>query len=468
MRIAFFADIHANLPAFEAALADARAHGATHLICLGDIVGYGPQPVETLARVREVANATLLGNHDAAACGIIDPELFNAFARETAERTALALDQEAKTWLSELPYVLEGKDLACAHGGFDAPEYFNYLETKEDAARNFAAMPNFPLLVVGHTHIPCVFAMEQPDGAIRKLPPEDFTLKPHARYVVNPGSIGFPRGDSLTADYMLFDTLTRRLVFRSLDYDLAPYRLALVRNGYNPMNYWFLSPSARQRQTELAFRTPTHAAEAPVGKRAAFHVKRQALWNQSRSFWVLMGIFMGLCLALLLTLLLLRRTGALANTPASAANTTEAAEAPQKDPFALPPLADWTRPELTTLESSFLPNSGAFKMRPHNGGNPVPMNILSPLVRLPEEATRLRLSFETDGFSHRLLSYSVRIHFIRADGTSRKDALHTYKRLGAQSYRAKIPTGSSAFRLEFTFVLPCALTLLQPEVRFDY
>lgn len=467
MRIAFFADIHANLPAFEAALADARTHGATHLICLGDIVGYGPQPVETLARVREVANAVLMGNHDAAACGIIDPELFNAFARETAERTALALDQEAKDWLRDLPYVLEDKKLACAHGGFDAPECFNYLETKADAARNFAAMPDVPLLVVGHTHIPCVFAMEQPEGTIRKLPPEDFTLKPRTRYVVNPGSIGFPRGDNLTADYLLFDTLTRRLVFRSLDYDLAPYRLALVRNGYNPMNYWFLSPSARQRQTELAFRPSAHAAEAPVGKREAFHVKRQTLWNQSRSFWVLTSIFLGLCLALLLTLLLLWNGSAPVPPPSALTKTTEVAEATSKTTFSLPPLADWTYPKLDTLETAFLLDSGALKMRPYNGGEPMSMNILSPLLRLPEEVQRLRLSFETDGNSHRQLRYDVRIHFIRADGTSRKDALHTYKRPGAQSYRAKIPADSTAFRLEFSFVLPCALTLLQPEVRFN-
>ena len=115
MRVAFFSDVHANLPALEAALADARAHGATHLIHLGDAVGYGPQPAECLARLREVASGAVLGNHDAAACGLLDPALFNPFARETAERAALALDAEAKAWLRGLPYILEGDGFACAH-----------------------------------------------------------------------------------------------------------------------------------------------------------------------------------------------------------------------------------------------------------------------------------------------------------------------------------------------------------------
>ena len=292
MRVAFFADVHANLPALEAALADARERGATHLIHLGDAVGYGPQPAETLARLRQVAAAAVLGNHDAAACGLLDPALFNPFARETAERAALALDQDAKAWLRDLPYVLEGDGFACAHGGFDDPEAFHYLETKEDALPSLAAMPGFPLLAVGHTHIPCVFAQDE-DGALRRLPPEDFALRPGCRYVVNPGSVGFPRGDRLTADYLLYDTVTRRIAFRAVPYDLAPYRLALVRNGYNPMNYWFLSPSARRRQTEQAFLRPTRASSAPSPS-GPFRPRRAGAKSLPKGFWALLLALVGL------------------------------------------------------------------------------------------------------------------------------------------------------------------------------
>lgn len=126
MRIAFIADVHANLPALEAVIADAREHGATHLLCLGDIVGYGPQPVETLKRIREVASGVILGNHDAAAAELLDLTIFNHFAKETAERAILALDDEAKAYLRGLPNMLEVKNIACAHGCFEAPETYRY------------------------------------------------------------------------------------------------------------------------------------------------------------------------------------------------------------------------------------------------------------------------------------------------------------------------------------------------------
>jgi predicted phosphodiesterase len=245
MRIAFFSDIHGNLPALEAALEDAKARGARHLICLGDIVGYGPQPVECLKKIRDIASANVIGNHDAAVCGLFDKERFNTFARETAERVELALSEDDRAWLRGLPYQIEGNGFFCTHGSFNEPEAFDYLSEREDAALSFALYPEVSLFFVGHTHIPCVFVEDgQADGLPRKLPPEDLSLHEGLRYIINPGTIGFPRGDQLTADYVLFDTVTRRISFHCVEYDMAPYRLALVNNGYNLLNYWFLSPKA--------------------------------------------------------------------------------------------------------------------------------------------------------------------------------------------------------------------------------
>lgn len=255
MRIAFFSDIHGNLPALEAALADAKQRAATHLICLGDIVGYGPQPIECLHRIRQVASGSLLGNHDAAVCGLFDKHRFNDFAKETADRVMMILSDEDCQWLQGLPYQIEGDGFICAHGSFNDPEAFDYLSERSDAALSFSLYPEHSLFFVGHTHIPCVFADDGvPNTLPRKLPAEDFTLQEGMRYIVNPGSIGFPRSDWLTADYVLFDTVTRRVSFHSVNYDMAPYRIALVNNGYNLLNYWFLSPKASQRRTELAMR----------------------------------------------------------------------------------------------------------------------------------------------------------------------------------------------------------------------
>lgn len=455
MRIAFFADIHANLPAFEAALADARSRGATHLICLGDLVGYGPQPAETVERVRAVSNGTLMGNHDAAACGLLDPKLFNAFAHETAERAALALDSEAKRYLRDLPYILELPGIACAHSGFVSPESFNYLETKEDAARNLVAMPGFPLLVVGHTHFPALFKQESKDGPIRKLPAADLTLKPGARYVVNPGTIGFPRGDTLTADYLLYDTLTRRLLFCAVPYDLAPYRLAVVRNGYNPLNYWFLSPSARQRQRELAFRTPTHASQAPVGNRAPFRAKRSAL---PRSFWCVAALFCAL-VALILTLLLPALAGPNSSTqPEIAAEQTPNANL-------LPPWSAWSLPDHGLLTCSPAPDGEAITFAPIDplsvGAH---FTLLSPVCPLPNGARTLRLTFAVRAQAP-TLPHAARLLFLRADGSQRKGKLHPYKSPDAHSYAEEIPAGATACRLELSFESPGALTLENLSLR---
>lgn len=456
MRIAFFADIHANLPAFEAALADARSRGATHLICLGDLVGYGPQPAETVERVRAVSNGTLMGNHDAAACGLLDPKLFNAFAHETAERAALALDSEAKRYLRDLPYILELPGIACAHSGFVSPESFNYLETKEDAARNLVEMPGFPLLVVGHTHFPALFKQETKDGPIRKLPAADLTLKPGARYVVNPGTIGFPRGDTLTADYLLYDTLTRRLLFCAVPYDLAPYRLAVVRNGYNPLNYWFLSPSARQRQRELAFRTPTHASQAPVGNRAPFRAKRSAL---PRSFWFVAGLFCAL-VALILALLLPALAG-----PNS--GTQPEAPAAEQIPSAnlLPPWSAWSLPDHGLLTCTPAPDGEAITFAPIDplsvGAH---FTLLSPVCPLPNGARTLRLTFAVRAQAP-TLPHAARLLFLRADGSQRKGKLHPYKSPDAHSYAEEVPAGATACRLELSFESPGALTLENLSLR---
>lgn len=449
MRIACFADIHANLPALEAVIADARERGASHVLGLGDVVGYGPQPVEALARFREVASAAVLGNHDAAVCGLLDPALFNAFARETAERAALALSDEAKGWLRALPYVIESDGLACAHGGFADPARFHYLETKADAALNFAAMPGFQVLVVGHTHIPCVFAREEATGTIRKLPPEDFVLRAGWRYILNPGAVGFPRGNTLTADYLLFDTVTRHVLFRAVPYDLAPYRLALVRNGYNPMNYWFLSPSARRSQREQAFLKPTRAAEVPVGEGAPFR-PRQA-HRLPHAFWWAMGALAALILALAAVLIWLGYTV----READLAEQTAPA-GPEQNLF--PPLTQWVFPEGAGVCAEVLERGAGVRLSPQGAA---PAELLSPLCRVPPGIRQLRLSFQVTS-PLKTLRYTAQVRFLCAEGRARDEKVHVYKKPGVRAYSVDVPADAAGVRVAFSFSGSAPATLLRP------
>ncbi len=452
MRVAFFSDIHANLPALEAALADARERGALHLINLGDVVGYGPQPVECLARIREVASGNVLGNHDAAACGLLDPALFNPFARETAQRASLALDAEAKAWLRARPYILEGDGFACCHAGFEEPERFHYVETKEDAEPSFAALPDVPLLVLGHTHIPCLFAQE--GGAVRRLPPEGVTLRPGLRLLANPGSIGFPRGDSLTADYLLLDTATGRLTFHAVPYDLAPYRLALVRNGYNPLNYWFLSPSARQRRREQAFLAPTRAGEA--AQAPGFAPRGAASGRRAHRAPALLAAALAAALLAALAFLLVP-------TPDAATAIPRAQRAAAN---LLPPLAHWVGAgDVPGLERVPGPGDNTLALTPV-GDTPGPRHdtLVSPFTPVPARARRLAFTFALRGGDHDALRCQARVVFLCADGRQRKDRLHAYSAPGEKSYTIPVPPDAIQMRAEFALTLPGPLAIEEPTL----
>lgn len=450
MRIAFIADVHANLPALEAVIADAREHRATHLLCLGDVIGYGPQPVETLARIREVASGVILGNHDAAAVGLIDLQCFNPFAKETAERATLALDDEAKDYLKSLPHLLEVKNIACAHSCFDEPSSYQYLETKEDAARSLAAMPNFSLLVVGHTHIPCLFEQEKAHGPIRKLPPQDFQMRPGHRYVVNPGSVGFPRTDALTADYLIYDTLMRRLTFRSVAYDLRPYRLALVRNGYNPLNYWFLSPSARKRQTELALRNPVKPTQT-VGSQNSPFKPVKANSTPFMIFWICVAAFLAMLLA---SILLQTRITAPPEKPRISSLATSA--------NILAPLAHWTLPEGVSAPNAEMPNR--IRLTPDDA-NPRHITLLSPLTTLPKRCEKLGFSFAFSAPGKDKENFSVCAEFIDQQGNRKRDRAHVYKRPGARIFTIRVPKDAMALQMQFNIVVKHPIDLQNPELK---
>ena len=111
MRYAIFSDVHANRQAWEAVLEDIAKQGADTLVCLGDVVGYGPKPLEVLSAVRAVTANFVLGNHDAAACGRLDPPIFNERARIVIEWTREQLDEDALTFLTQVPLQMNGEEV---------------------------------------------------------------------------------------------------------------------------------------------------------------------------------------------------------------------------------------------------------------------------------------------------------------------------------------------------------------------
>lgn len=232
MTDAIISDVHANLEALERVLADAARQGANRVFCLGDVVGYGPEPAETIARIREACVMTLAGNHDRAVAGQIGTSNFNAAAREGVERHQAELGREAILWLRNLTATARRDRAEFAHGDTVDPEAFRYVMTKEDAAAVFAST-EAQVVFVGHTHVPKIH-LTGASGEVYELPPQDFVLEDGKRYVVNVGAVGYPReaNGPHASTYVLYDEEAGTVRYRALPFDvgtLLPRRRSFPR-----------------------------------------------------------------------------------------------------------------------------------------------------------------------------------------------------------------------------------------------
>ena len=230
MIYAILSDVHANVTALEAVLADARDRGAERFICLGDVVGYGPEPEKAVSTIRRSATATTAGNHDDAVSGRLDPADFIDLASDAVARHREDLSSGSLVWLKCLPHTFAEGCFACAHGDFTEPTAFNYVTDEESAAANFAARTE-QLLFVGHSHVPGIF-LTGASGRVYSLDPTDFVLEDGKRYIVNPGSVGYPRSDGGVCEstYVLYDDKTGTVLFRRLPFTVS----SVMQTGRNP------------------------------------------------------------------------------------------------------------------------------------------------------------------------------------------------------------------------------------------
>ena len=221
MRYAVISDVHANLQALEAVLDDAESQGAGQVVCLGDVVGYGPLPAETLRRVRSAASVVIAGNHDDAVAGRISADGFIDLAADAVRRHRQALSETDLAWLRSLPYTARLEGAIAAHGDFTDPPAFNYMADGETVSANLRAT-DAQLMFVGHTHVPGVYLVGN-SGRLYRIDPEDFTLEAGKRYIVNPGSVGYPReGEGQCySSYVLYDSTERTIQFRLLPFTVA-------------------------------------------------------------------------------------------------------------------------------------------------------------------------------------------------------------------------------------------------------
>jgi diadenosine tetraphosphatase ApaH/serine/threonine PP2A family protein phosphatase len=184
------------------------------------MVGYGPNPNECVALLRDRAQHAVLGNHDLAALENYGTEYFNEAARTAIEWTQTRLDAESRTWLNALPYELRLPEFLLVHG---APvNYFEYILDKRTAAAAFDRT-DAPLIFVGHTHIAEVYGL-RPDGEIEHRHLQqggEFTLEDGMRYLVNVGSIGQPRDLNPRCSLGFYDAAARTVTISRVEYPIA-------------------------------------------------------------------------------------------------------------------------------------------------------------------------------------------------------------------------------------------------------
>ncbi len=218
MRILVISDLHANLTALDAVIADAGAFDAVW--CLGDLVGYGPDPNEVVARVRAFPNLVcLLGNHDAAALKVIDADTFNHEARLAIYWTQQSLTDGSVFFLQSLPerQVINGVTLV--HGSPRQPVWEYLLDTRT-ATLNFSHFDT-PYCFVGHTHLPVEYYLPDEAQIARLVVPEtplELTMAPRA--IFNPGSVGQPRDRDPRASYAIYNPDHNTWEYRRVAYDI--------------------------------------------------------------------------------------------------------------------------------------------------------------------------------------------------------------------------------------------------------
>ena len=221
MKLAILSDIHGNIEAFQAVLADMETTDISETICIGDCIGYGPDSEAVLTEVIKRGIPTTLGNHEMAVCDERHLNWFNPNARASAEKTIATLSNASISFVRQLPRSRVVRQCRCVHG-YPPESVRTYLFQKAPHAliKSMKAMEE-TVCFVGHTHDLVLISFDDRQVERKPLKEGITVLNDQHRYIVNVGSIGQPRDGNNNAKYAIFDTESRQLEIRFVAYDIA-------------------------------------------------------------------------------------------------------------------------------------------------------------------------------------------------------------------------------------------------------
>jgi predicted phosphodiesterase len=233
MRALIVSDLHSNAEALRAVFKRTQRKKFDHVFCLGDFVGYGPNPNFVLDTMRTLRTKKVFirGNHDRVASGLDDAEGFNQAAKVSALWTREQLSPLNRRFLRDLPIgPVVHRDVMLCHGSpYDEDEYvFNVHH-----AAQVLALYETPFIVFGHTHLPAVFSIDADRNVSGFAVRTDTTVKldAHKRYLINPGSVGQPRDRNPQASCIILDTTKHTVQFFRTDYDIAKTQTMIRKAG---------------------------------------------------------------------------------------------------------------------------------------------------------------------------------------------------------------------------------------------
>jgi predicted phosphodiesterase len=234
MRYAIIADIHANLAAFTAVLDDIRQRGGMDEVwCLGDVVGYGPDPHQCIELLQQYNHVCVSGNHDWAAIGKMDTSDFNPDAAAACHWTAQQLSPDDIEYLTSRPLVIQKDNFTLVHGSPREP-IWEYLLSATSAKENFAYFQS-QFCLVGHSHLPLIFEYDEAGACSLNEFPADTTLTlAKNRLIINPGGVGQPRDGNPRASYAIYDSETRAITHYRVPYDIGATQTRMAEHGLPP------------------------------------------------------------------------------------------------------------------------------------------------------------------------------------------------------------------------------------------
>ena len=252
MKYALLSDIHSNLEAFQAVVKDLTKEKVDDVFFLGDIVGYGADPVRCIKMLQKLTTHIIAGNHDWAAVGRTETDLFNPVAKTAIEWTALQITPRQQAFLTQLPLIKNYPHSTLVHATPHHPEDWNYLLSLKEASQNFTCGDQH-ICFIGHSHTPITFVQDHEDkinkstiyykkspfvknkeGAISHLHNATFTLKDGHRYIINVGSVGQPRDGNPHAAYGIYHADDARFTLKRIPYAVERAQKKIIAAGLPP------------------------------------------------------------------------------------------------------------------------------------------------------------------------------------------------------------------------------------------